>query len=58
MQAKGNAYEEMLILKAKSHKSHEENYKFLECIEKILKINPENLNALIELAFYIEEENV
>lgn len=53
-----NTYEEMLIRKAKSHKSLDENYKFLECIERVLKINPKNREALSELASYMGEGNV
>ena len=49
-------YEEMLILKAKSLKHHEKTYKFLECLEKLLKMNPYNEKALAEIAIYLKEK--
>lgn len=48
--------EEMLILKAKSLKDLEKSYKLLECLESILKINPNNNYALYEIAIIKSEE--
>ena len=48
--------EEMMILKAKSLKELQKTYKFLECIENVLKINPYNCDALAEIAAYLKEE--
>ena len=50
--------EEMLVIKAESLKRLNRTYKFLECIEAILKINPNSIKALIEMARYLGEENV
>ena len=59
MQAKDNFDEEMLISKAKTLKNNDKTYKFLECIERVLKSDPYNPQAIIELAKYLKEgENV
>ena len=47
--------EDMLILKAKTMKECNKTYKFLECIEDVLKINPYNQQALKEIAIYLRE---
>lgn len=47
--------EEMLISKAKSLKKHDKTYKFLECLGDVLKINPNNGQALAEIAIYLNE---
>lgn len=47
--------ENMLILKARTLKRLDKTYKFLECIEKVLKINPHNRQALLEMARYLKE---
>ena len=48
--------EEMLILKAESLKYLKKSYKLLECLESILKINPNNNYALYEIAIIKSEE--
>lgn len=50
--------EEMLLVKAKSLKSLKKTYKFLECMDEILKINPYSITALVEMAKYLGDENV
>ena len=46
--------EEMMVLKAKSLKYLEKRYKLLECLEEILRTNPNNLQALCEIANYLK----
>lgn len=50
--------EEMLLTKAKRMKDQNKTYKFLQCMEKALKINPNNPKALIEIARYLGEKDV
>lgn len=58
MQYKSNIDEDVLVRRAQTLKRLGKTYKFLECIEDILKINPYNTDALIEIADYMGERNV
>lgn len=46
--------EEMLIIKAKSLKRLEKPHQSLKCLKKLLKINPYNLDALIEISHFLK----
>ncbi len=58
MQYKNNIDEDVMVIRAQNLKRLGKTYKFLECIEDILKINPYNTQALIEMADYLGDRNI